>query len=200
MLGSNVGIFLFGLITSAAAAESPPPLVEKTLESGLVTLTLEKVAACTPAADAASATPPAAPGAPPAKTWVGFAVRTRAKAPEVFLTARDFTLEQGGVILQPRHIDPPRLAGCTPLLKPLQLKPGQGSAGFVVFEVPNGFRTSAAAAGAAPLVLAFKPTRWGGAKRLEFAVPSCLDACEPGKPAAKKRVRNARSVTPANRR
>ena len=187
---------LFSFADPAAAAE--PPAGTRMLESGLLTISLEKVAACPPPAGDA----PGAAAAPAGKTWVGFSVRTRSKAEELFITPRDFTLEKGGVILQPRHIDPPKLESCTPLLKPTQLRPKQGLAGFVLFEVPNGFRTAAAAAAAGdpPLVLAFKPTRWGGAKRLEFVLPGCLDTCTSSKPVAKKRARGARAALPADRR
>src|SRR4030095_9634512 len=94
----------------------------------------------------------------------------------LFITARDFSLERGGIILQARHIDPPELARCTPLLVPKQLTPKQTVRGFVLFELPASFTTGD------PLVLAFRPTRWGGSARAEFRVPTCFDNCPKGKP------------------
>jgi hypothetical protein len=114
-------------------------------------------------------------------SWLGVAVRARAKSNEMFVTARDFSLEKGGVILQGRHVDPPRLPRCSPLLSPKELRANQSLRGFVLFEVPASFRR-----GDVPLVLAYHPTRWGGARRVEFRVPACLDTCPDLKTAARK--------------
>jgi hypothetical protein len=45
--------------------------------------------------------------------------------------------------------------------------------GFALFEVPKRFRTKTDD----PIVLSYKPTRWGGARRVEVPLPECLDAC-----------------------
>jgi hypothetical protein len=60
-----------------------------------------------------------------------------------------------------------------PLLLMKQMRPNQIARGFAVFDVPERFRKD----GTDPFVLAYRPTRWGGAKRIELKIPSCLDAC-----------------------
>jgi hypothetical protein len=115
------------------------------------------------------------------RAWMGVAVRARAKADELFLTPRDFTLERGGVIVASRHVGPPTLPRCLPLLPAKQLRAKESVRGFVLFEVPAAFR-----GGDVPVVLAYRPTRWGGARRVELPLPSCLDTCPDVKTATKK--------------
>ena len=65
-----------------------------------------------------------APGSGPSdRIWVGFAVTVRSKAKALFVTARDFSLEKRGIVLQPRHVNPPVLEGCLPLLRQKQMDP-----------------------------------------------------------------------------
>lgn len=106
------------------------------------------------------------------RMWVGVDARVRTKDGDLFVTARDFSLENGGVILLPRHIDRPLLPGCFPLLSPSALRAKQSVRGFVLFEMPVAWTS-----GRDPIVLAYRPTRWGGARRIEARIPPCLDAC-----------------------
>jgi hypothetical protein len=70
-------------------------------------------------------------------------------------------------------MNPPPLPGCRPLLSATRLRPGETVAGFALFEVPKSFRTTTKD----PIVLSYKPTRWGGARRAEVPIPECFDAC-----------------------
>lgn len=170
-MASPIGGLILAVV--AIAIETPSPEPEKSVETAIISLSLAGLERCDPPAQAADA-------GVTAKTWIGFAIRARSKADKVFVTPRDFTLEKGGVILQARHVDPPRLPRCSPLLKHAQLRARQAARGYVLFEVPASFRGGPEAA---PLLLAYKPTRWGGAKRVELSVPACLEAC-PAPPAA----------------
>jgi len=112
-------------------------------------------------------------GAKAASSWVGAHFTVHAKEPEVFVTPRDLELRRGGVILNAKHVNPPRLPGCEPLLVPKRLRPGETLAGFGVFEVPGSFRVTTDD----PIVLSYRPTRWGGARRADVPIRECLDAC-----------------------
>jgi hypothetical protein len=83
------------------------------------------------------------------------------------------TLEADGVILQ--TIDPtiPLGPGCGPALRPRSLAARQSARGLVFFDVSPEFRASQSA-----MILAYRPTRWGGAGRLEVKLPGCLEACK----------------------
>ena len=50
---------------------------------------------------------------------------------------------------------------------------GENVSGFALFEVPKSFRTTTDD----PIVLSYKPTRWGGARRVDVPIRECLDAC-----------------------
>ena len=91
----------------------------------------------------------------------------------MFVSARDLELRRGGVILNARYINQPLLPGCKPLLPAKQLRIGEDVSGFALFEVPKSFRTTTDD----PIVLSYKPTRWGGARRVEVPIRECLDAC-----------------------
>jgi hypothetical protein len=107
-------------------------------------------------------------------SWVGARITIHAKVPELIISARDIELSRGGVILRSRYIDPPVLARCQPLLPTKQLLPDENIEGFAVFEVPKSFRENKQGK---PIVLSYRPTRWGGAKRVEIPIPDCFDAC-----------------------
>lgn len=147
------------------------------IETSLYELSFDGMKRCSTGVD---------PGASRA-TWVGAAIRVKAKLSELFVTPGDFTLEQGGIIVAARHVNAPNLPGCMPLLLATQLRGGQSLRGFVLFEVPARFRKTDA-----PIILAHRPTRWGGARRVEFPIPSCLDVCADSS-AAEKSAKTSRT-------
>jgi hypothetical protein len=162
------------LVVAAPARGGDGASGEK-LDTGQYELRFEEIRTCSPPG------PPAVPGKPATqRIWVGAAIQARARINELFVTARDFSLERGGVIVQARHVDPPELPRCKPLLPAKQLSAQQSTRGFVLFELPPSFRT-----GSEPLVLAYRPTRWGGGPRAEFRIPACLDSCPKPKSAAR---------------
>lgn len=148
------------LILLAEPATPPPPKAE----GNRFQLQLVQLARCQP---------PAGP-ADPHRSWVGVSVEVRSKTRGLFVTPRDFSLEKQGIVLAPRHINPPLLQRCLPLLRPKQIDAGQEPLrGFVLFEVPTRLRQDDK-----PLTLAYRPTIWGGAQRLEITIPACLDECD----------------------
>ena len=169
--------FALSLLLAAPPAATAPP--GQKLEGPRYDVQLERTVRCRPAA-----------GSPAGdRTWVGFAVTVRSRTKGLFVTARDFSLEKQGIVLQPRHINTPLLEGCLPLLRQKQLdantEPNQG---FVLFEVPARFRNDDV-----PLTLAYQPTRWGGAARVELVVPSCLDQCDSSRTGATQDRETSRS-------
>lgn len=138
---------------------------------------LDGLAACgAPSATLGPAQPTAAPirSFRGETTWVGARFSVEAKDKAVFVSPRDMELRRGGVILTARHINQPLLPGCKPLLAPKQLKVGENVSGFALFEVPKSFRIKTDD----PIVLSYKPTRWGGARRVDVPIRECLDACK----------------------
>ncbi len=140
--------------TDAAAApdaDSPTPSLGDWLEGNLYRLRLEAVRRC--AADAAGS------------TRVGLLVRVTSKMDELLVAPRDFKLEAGGVVLDSAVLGKPP-AGCAPLLAPKSLRAGKTAGGIVVFDVPAGFAAEPPA-----VRMTYQPTRWGGARRVEAALP-----------------------------
>jgi hypothetical protein len=123
------------------------------------------------------------------KIWIGAAVAAYAKTKNFFLNARDFTLEKGGLVLEARHVNPPALPRCLPLLQPRQLDASKTARGFVLFEVPAHLK-----ADGVPLVLAYRPTRFGGARRVEFRIPACFDECPESAVAAAPKSERKRAL------
>jgi hypothetical protein len=115
----------------------------------------------------------AGPRPPSGKMWVGAEAHVRTKDEGLFVTARDFSLQRGGVILQARYVELPLLQRCLPLLQPSRLRARQSARGFVLFELPVAWT-----AAREPFVLVYRPTRWGGAQRIEARIAPCLDACD----------------------
>jgi hypothetical protein len=146
-------------------------------ENRLYKFRLERMAACGPAAQALGPAQPAAGGGGnPVRgeaSWVGALFTVQAKQPSVFVSPRDLELRRGGVILAAKYINQPVLAGCAPLLPARRLRAGEGATGYALFEVPRSFRTRTED----PIVLSYRPTRWGGARRVEVPIRECLDAC-----------------------
>jgi hypothetical protein len=93
---------------------------------------------------------------------------------EVFVSPRDVTLESGGVILQVENRAAPVGKSCGPQWTSRRLPPRGTLRGVLLFAVPPDFGAS----GRDP-ILAYRPTRWGGAGRLEVRVPACLGHCAP---------------------
>jgi hypothetical protein len=106
-------------------------------------------------------------------SWVGVYVTVEAKQPKVFASPRDLELRRGGVILPATFVNLPDLPGCKPVLKGTRLRPAGSAAGFALFAVPKTFRIRTDD----PIVLSYRPTRWGGARRAEVPIPECFDAC-----------------------
>jgi hypothetical protein len=126
-------------------------------------------------------------------TWVGALFSVQAKDDSVFVSPRDLELHRGGVILNARHINQPLLPGCKPLLPAKQLRVGEDLSGFALFEVPKSFRTTTED----PIVLSYRPTRWGGGRRVEVPIRECLDACPES--SAKRSGKTAGRSAPASR-
>jgi len=105
--------------------------------------------------------PPAAAGT----SRVGVAVRVSSKIDELLVAPRDFKLETGGVILESAILQKGP-AACAPLLAPKSLRAGKTAEGVVVFDIPPGFNAEQK-----PVRLAYQPTRWGGARRVEAVLP-----------------------------
>ncbi|HKW84614.1 MAG TPA: hypothetical protein VJN68_12765 [Burkholderiaceae bacterium] len=103
---------------------------------------------------------------------LAFKIRIVAGAKEVFVSPRDVTLELGGVILQPE--DPASAVDkrCGPQIAVQRLLSRRTLQGMLLFAVPPDFGTDGR-----DLILAYRPTRWGGTGRLEVRVPACLDRC-----------------------
>jgi hypothetical protein len=134
-------------------------------------------------------------GAPRGATsWVGAYFSVRAKDKSVFVSPRDLELRRGGVILTAKHINQPLLQGCQPLLPATRLRGGEAVAGFALFEVPASLRKTTED----PLVLSYRPTRWGGARTVEVPIPECFDACS--KSLANRAAATAGRNPPASRR
>ena len=106
-------------------------------------------------------------------TWVAAFFTVQAKEPEFFVTPRDLEMRRGGVILSATFVNAPALPGCKPLLQAKRLRANETVSGFALFEVPKEFRVKTAD----PIVVVYRPTRWGGARRAEVPIPECLDAC-----------------------
>jgi len=172
---------------AGARLEPPPVPPGEWSENKLFKFRLDHITAC----GGEDVTPTKA-GAKAASSWVGAYFTVHAKEPEVFVTPRDLELRRGGVILNAKYVNPPRLPGCEPLLVPKRLRPGETIAGFGVFEVPGSFRATTDD----PIVLSYRPTRWGGARRADVPIRECLDACG-GMSARKARTPMARKPSAA---
>jgi len=62
--------------------------------------------------------------------------------------------------------------GAVGVLAATSLRAQQSVGGFVLFEIPTAWTTERTS-----LVLAYRPTRWGGAQRIEARISSCFDTC-----------------------
>ena len=96
------------------------------------------------------------------KLRVAAKVGVFSKYDDFFLSAQDVTLEKDGVVINAER-NVKTSAECAPLLVQKRMKHDEIAVGFVVFQVPdeNFVRGS---------LVAFRPTRWGGAPRTEIKV------------------------------
>jgi hypothetical protein len=150
----------------AAAAVPPAPAAEtpfagqktdvgSVVETSAYKFSVTRVERC---ADA-----PAGEKVPPDRpVRLGVSVDVFSKYDQFFLSARDITLEKAGVVIE-SELAPKPSAGCSALLPTKKLEHDQNEKGIAVFQVPD---ESFARGG----VVAYKPTRWGGAPRVEIQV------------------------------
>lgn len=110
---------------------------------------------------------------------LGVVVHVFSKYDELFVSGRDVTIEKDGVIIQ-SEVNPEPSAGCAPLLEPRTMRHDQVNSGVVVFQLPD---ESFAQSG----IVAYKPTRWGGAPRVEVKLARTQLALPKGADAAKRR-------------
>jgi hypothetical protein len=120
---------------------------------------LDEIRRCSAPASAAGDTP----------VRVGFFVSVASNVQELFVAARDFSLEQGGVVLEP-DVDPKPADRCRTLLVARSLHRNQVAQGLVIFTLPHERYAHSAR-------LVYQATRWGGAPRIELSLPACLDGC-----------------------
>jgi hypothetical protein len=146
-------------------------------ENHLYRFRLERVAAC----DSASPGPgpaqrPVPSGASQFRgetSWVGAFFSVEAKQ-RFLVSPRDLELHRGGVILNSAPANQRRHAGCEPRLPVKALRAGESLRGFALFEVPKRFRARTDD----PIVFSYRPTRWGGARKVEVPIGECFDACK----------------------
>lgn len=155
---------LLAMLSAAAAA--PPSLVAGPAARSadwtttpLFDVRFEAMRSCS------SEAVPGAPAPAASRVWMAANVQFRSKVRGLFVTPRDFSLESGGIVVSARHVKPPALPGCSPVLPQKSLGPKQTARGFVVFEVPQRLLTPESS-----LVLVYQPTRWGGSRRIELPV------------------------------
>ncbi len=79
-----------------------------------------------------------------------------------FVSGKDVELDKDGVIIKSeRQVKPS--AECTPALEQKRLQHDESTSGYVVFQVPDEAFVHGA-------VVAFEPTRWGGAPRATIPI------------------------------
>jgi hypothetical protein len=145
------------VVADAAAdaddAGGPPASLGDWLDGNIYRFRLEAIRRCT-STD------------PRGSIRLGILVRVTTKNIEELLVApRDFKLESGGVILDSTPLQKAP-AGCAPLLAPKSVRVGKTADGIVVFDLPPGFNPEHRA-----VKISYQPTRWGGARRVEAALP-----------------------------
>lgn len=146
-------------VPPAPAAETPfagqKTNVGSVVETSAYKFSVTRVERC---ADA-----PAGEKVPPDRpVRVGVSVDVFSKYDAFLLSSRDITLEKAGVVIE-SEMSPKPSAGCSALLPTKHLQHDQNETGVAVFQVPD---ESFAKGG----VVAYKPTRWGGAPRVEIQV------------------------------
>jgi hypothetical protein len=123
-----------------------------------------------------------------AQKHLGATVSIKAKVDELAISPRDVTIDSAGVIFQAEFPAAATAAGCESALPLRQLRRGQSVTGVVVFKIPDDFTPEPKSP-----KLVYRPTRWGGAGRVQVSVPDCLHRCTGL--AAEKRNGKARQRT-----
>jgi hypothetical protein len=160
---------LLVLFSSREGFSQPSTAVRTSwIDGGSYRFGLDGIRGCGPASFLANTSTDFRDAAPS----LGFLVRIEARTPAFFVSPRDLTLEADGVILDPTLALPERRWRCAPLLTFTRLAPGRVAQGYVLFRVPEAFRASKG-----PILLSYRPTRWGGAKRVVAQIQKCLNAC-----------------------
>jgi hypothetical protein len=152
-----------------ATDESPEPEVATpglAMDGNIYELRIDDIRPCRD--DTAAAKTSSGTGAKPQR--LGVRVRVKAKIDKLFVSPRDLTLENEGIIFQAKVTDA-QVPGCAPSMPQRQLRRLQSAAGFAIFELPADFKADARGP-----VLAYQPTRWGGAKRAAVRLPPGLYA------------------------
>jgi hypothetical protein len=96
------------------------------------------------------------------KVRVAAKVGVFSKYNEFFLSAQDMTIEKDGVVIKSER-KVKTSAECAPQLEQKRMNHDETAVGFVVFQVPDETFVRGS-------IVAFKPTRWGGAPRTEIKV------------------------------
>ena len=96
------------------------------------------------------------------KVRVGAKVGIFSRYDEFFVSPQDITLEKNGVIINSERKLKTSVE-CAPLLEQKRIDHDETLEGFVVFQVPDETFVKDS-------IVAFKPTRWGGAPRTEIKV------------------------------
>jgi hypothetical protein len=102
----------------------------------------------------------------------GAAVSIKAKIDELAVSPRDVSIESAGIIFQGELPQAASATGCGASLPLRQLRKDQAATGLVVFTVPEDFVPAPGSA-----KLSYRPTRWGGAGRVQVSLPDCLASC-----------------------
>jgi hypothetical protein len=141
-----------GATDAGADAGGPLPSAGEWLDGRIYRFRLEASRRCGPAAN-------------PDSLRIGVVVRVESKMDELLVAARDVKLQSGGIILDSLVIAKAP-AGCAPLLAPSSLRAKKATAGAVIFDVPPEIVSASQ-----PVRVVYQPTRWGGAHRVEAALP-----------------------------
>ena len=132
--------------------DRPTPAIGGWLDGTIYRFRLEKIRPC--------------PSTVSGGARVAAVVRVESKINELLVASRDFKLDAGGVILDSAIVQKAP-AECGSLLTPKSVRAGKSADGAVVFDLPPGFNPDHQ-----PVRLAYQPTRWGGARRVETVLPS----------------------------
>jgi hypothetical protein len=141
-----------GPTDASADAGGPLPSAGEWLDGRIYRFRLEATRRCAPATN-------------PDSLRIGVVVRVESKMNELLVASRDVKLQSGGIILDSVVIAKAP-AGCAPLLGPSSLRAGKATAGAVIFDVPPEMVSANQ-----PVRVVYQPTRWGGAHRVEAALP-----------------------------
>jgi len=171
-----VGEGTLGQLDKSSPQGPAPSAMKDWADTLMYRVKVDSLAACRPK----RSTEPIADGDPP-RELVGAFVHVGSKVGEFAVNPRDFVLQRGGNVVQANLPAKDAVPGCGPALAMTRLMPLKQTQGYVVFAVPPSFKEAKE-----PVLLGFRPTRWGGAPRTDVALPDCLASCPPGATAGKK--------------